>query len=86
MRRVRPDVRVLINRLLARIPEVHDLCFFVDSFEGRRATERSRAGLPPVESRLLRVPTILDRYLGRPDAARYLAHHRRAAQRPLAAA
>jgi putative hemolysin len=45
VRRVRPDVRVLTNYLLARIPELHDLCFFVDPFEGRQAAERSRAGL-----------------------------------------
>src|SRR5262249_58452184 len=45
VRRVRPDVRVLANRLLARIPELHDSCFFVDPFEGPEAAARSRAGL-----------------------------------------
>jgi len=43
--RVRPDVRLLANRLLARVPELRDLCFFVDPFGGRGAASRSRAGL-----------------------------------------
>src|SRR5262245_3459900 len=45
VRRVRPDVRVLANRLLDRIPELHDSCFFVDPFDGPDAAARSRAGL-----------------------------------------
>jgi len=45
VRRVRPDVRVLTNRLLARIPELDALCFYVDPFEGASAAARSRAGL-----------------------------------------
>jgi putative hemolysin len=45
LRRVRPDVRVLMNHLLARIPELRDLAFFVDPFDGPRAAARSRAGL-----------------------------------------
>lgn len=45
VRRVRPDVRVLANRVLARIPELHDSCFFVDPFDGPQAAARSRAGL-----------------------------------------
>ena len=45
VRRVRPDVRVLANRLLDRIPELHDSCFFVDPFDGPEAAARSRAGL-----------------------------------------
>ena len=45
VRRVRPDVRVLANRLLERIPELHDSCFFVDPFDGPEAAARSRAGL-----------------------------------------
>jgi putative hemolysin len=45
VRRVRPDVRVLANYLLARIPELHDSCFFVDPFGGPAAAGRSRAGL-----------------------------------------
>lgn len=44
-RRVRPDVRMLANRLLDRIPELHDSCFFVDPFTGQQAAARSRAGL-----------------------------------------
>lgn len=45
VRRVRPDVRVLANRLLDRIPELQDSCFFVDPFAGPDASARSRAGL-----------------------------------------
>ncbi len=45
VRRVRPDVRVLANRFLDRIPELRDSCFFVDPFEGPQAAARSRAGL-----------------------------------------
>ncbi|HSL23859.1 MAG TPA: GNAT family N-acyltransferase [Vicinamibacterales bacterium] len=45
VRRVRPDVRVLTNYVAATIAELHDECFFVDPFGGRRAPGRSRAGL-----------------------------------------
>lgn len=45
IRRTRPDVRVLANRLLARIPELRQSCFFVDPFGGAAAAARSRAGL-----------------------------------------
>jgi putative hemolysin len=45
IRRVRPDVRVLTNHLLARIPELKELCLFVDPFGGARALSRSRTGL-----------------------------------------
>ena len=45
VRGVRPDVRVLANRLLEHIPELHDSCFFVDPFDGPEAAARSRAGL-----------------------------------------
>lgn len=45
VRRVRPDVRVLANRILDRIPELRESCFFVDPFEGPEAAARSRAGL-----------------------------------------
>jgi putative hemolysin len=44
-RRVRPDVRLIANYVLARIPELRDLCFFVDPFDRPGAAERSRAGL-----------------------------------------
>jgi len=44
-RSVRPDVRVLTNHVLDRIPELRDLCFFVDPFAGRDAAARSLAGL-----------------------------------------
>jgi putative hemolysin len=43
--RARRDVRLVANHLLARIPELRDLCFFVDPFEGRGSSQRSRAGL-----------------------------------------
>lgn len=45
VRKRRSDVRVLTNHLLARIPELDDLCFWVDPFGGRTAASRSRAGL-----------------------------------------
>ena len=45
VRRVRPDVRILANRLLERIPELRESCYFVDPFEGPEAAARSRAGL-----------------------------------------
>ena len=43
-RRTRPDVRVVVNHVLARIPELHDFCFFVDPFDGA-APARSLGGL-----------------------------------------
>ena len=45
IRQVRTDVRIVTNHLLARIPELHDSCFFVDPFGGTAAAARSRAGL-----------------------------------------
>jgi len=45
LRRRRSDVRILTNHLLARIPELADLCFFVDPFGGVAANGRSQAGL-----------------------------------------
>jgi putative hemolysin len=41
----RGDVRVLGNRLLARIPELAGLCLFVDPFERTNRAARSAAGL-----------------------------------------
>ena len=45
VRRARQDVRVLTNHLLSRIPELDDLCFYVDPFGGPSAAAHSRAGL-----------------------------------------
>src|SRR6266487_4232640 len=45
LRRARPDVRVLTNHLLSRIPELRDFCLFADPFNGPDAAARSRAGL-----------------------------------------
>ena len=45
VRRTRSDVRILANHLLSRIPELADLCFFVDPFGGPTAAARSGAGL-----------------------------------------
>ena len=45
LRRVRPDIRMLSNKVLARIPELRDCCLFVDPFDGPNAEARSRAGL-----------------------------------------
>src|SRR6516162_1304466 len=47
IRRSRSDVRILTNHLLSRIPELAELCFFVDPFGGPTATARSQAGLRP---------------------------------------
>lgn len=44
-RRIRPDVRVLANGMLSSIPELADLCFFVDPFDGPGSHARSLAGL-----------------------------------------
>jgi putative hemolysin len=41
----RGDVRVLTSHLLASIPDLGDLCLFVDPYEGGAAAARSRAGL-----------------------------------------
>ncbi|HXW08312.1 MAG TPA: lysophospholipid acyltransferase family protein [Vicinamibacterales bacterium] len=46
LRRVRPDVRLLANRLLARIPELAAHCIFVDAFGNR--------GFTPANARALR--------------------------------
>jgi putative hemolysin len=45
LRAARPDVRILANHLLSRIPELNLLCFFVDPFGGPAASARSQAGL-----------------------------------------
>jgi len=44
-RHARPDVRVVANHLLARIPELREFCFFVDPFAHPAASARSLAGL-----------------------------------------
>jgi putative hemolysin len=43
--RKRPDVRVLTNHLLSRIPDLSELCFFVDPFGGPTTSARSQVGL-----------------------------------------
>jgi len=45
LERVRPDVRLLANSLLQRLPEMQEICFFVDPFGGPDAAARSHAGL-----------------------------------------
>ncbi|MFM9917573.1 MAG: lysophospholipid acyltransferase family protein [Rhizobacter sp.] len=57
--RVRPDVRVLANHLLKRVPEMRDVAFFVDPFGGPRAVERSRAGLRAAHLWLRRGGTLI---------------------------
>ena len=42
---VRPDVRLVANHLLARIPELRDRCFFVDPFARQDSAQRSLRGL-----------------------------------------
>lgn len=43
---VRPDVRIMANYMLSRIPELHDLFLFVDPFGGRDAP---RANIRPIK-------------------------------------
>jgi putative hemolysin len=43
--RVRDDVKVLTNFLLAGIPELHEHCIFVDPFGGSEAVARNRQGI-----------------------------------------
>jgi putative hemolysin len=45
VQRNRRDVRILTNHVLAFLPELADLCFFVDPFDRRDAASRSRGGL-----------------------------------------
>jgi putative hemolysin len=45
VRRIRTDVRLLANLALSRIPELSDVCFYVDPNEGHDAAGRSFAGL-----------------------------------------
>lgn len=45
VQKVRQDVRLVANRVLARIPELRSVCFFVDPFEIPGAAARSMAGL-----------------------------------------
>jgi putative hemolysin len=44
LRQARPDVRILANHLLSRIPELAELCFFVDPFGGPTAAAPRTAG------------------------------------------
>ncbi|HEV2401308.1 MAG TPA: GNAT family N-acyltransferase [Candidatus Sulfotelmatobacter sp.] len=43
--KVRPDVRVLTNFLLADVPELHEHCIFVDPFETDRSIESNRKAM-----------------------------------------
>ena len=45
VQRLRPDVRLLANHLLARVPELAAVCFFADPFGGASASANSLAGL-----------------------------------------
>lgn len=45
LRRVRPDVKILANYLLSRLPEMQDLIIPVDPFGGRGTAHRNLAGL-----------------------------------------
>jgi len=45
LRSVRPDVKVLANYMLKRIPEVHQYCIFVDPFRGGKS---KRANIAPL--------------------------------------
>jgi len=43
--RVRSDVKVLTNVLLAEVPELHEHCIFVDPFGGEESVSRNRRGV-----------------------------------------
>jgi putative hemolysin len=43
--RVRPDVKILTNVLLAEIPELHEHCIFVDPFGGDESVARNCRGV-----------------------------------------
>ena len=45
LKRVRPDVKVLTNFLLADVPELFDHCIFVDPFHTDRSIEENRRAL-----------------------------------------
>jgi putative hemolysin len=45
LKRVRPDVKVLTNFLLADVPELSDHCIFVDPFHTDRSIEANRRAL-----------------------------------------
>lgn len=45
LRSVRPDVKILANALMRRIPEVRDYCIFVDPFHGRNSKKANIAPL-----------------------------------------
>ena len=57
--RVRPDVRLIANHLLARIPEMRDVCFFVDPFERDDSMQRTLAGLRAAHLWLRRGGTVI---------------------------
>ena len=54
VRQIRPDVRILANHVLARIPELADLCFYADPFGGASAGAASLAGLRAAQRWLAR--------------------------------
>jgi putative hemolysin len=43
--RVRPDVKIVTNFMLAGIPELHEHCIFVDPFGERESAARNRRGV-----------------------------------------
>jgi putative hemolysin len=45
LRRVRPDVKLMANHLLARVPEMARTCLFVDPFGGPDAARRNLASI-----------------------------------------
>ncbi|MGE0481004.1 MAG: lysophospholipid acyltransferase family protein [Phycisphaerae bacterium] len=45
MQRLRPDVRTISNYMLARIPEMHELAFFVDPFGWENSRRRNRPSM-----------------------------------------
>ena len=45
LRRVRPDVKIMANYILGRMPEMNEYSIYVDPFGGRDSTKRNLAGM-----------------------------------------
>lgn len=57
--RVRQDVRLIANHLLACVPELRELCFFVDPFERHDSMQRTLPGLRAAHLWLRRGGTVI---------------------------
>ena len=74
MSRVRPDVKILTNFLLADIPELHEHCIFVDPFGSRTIDSLESARPAPRVSLAARRRHVGDVSLGRGLSLRFAAY------------